>query len=166
MGYTVDSEGRVIDTSEVASKKKKKSTYSETGTYSLGRIFIYMFFGLLITTGVAIGLGQLFLHVLTKPTNDDWYYLNGTALTYLFLLIGSGLAIIVLSILLNVFLYKGKSLWVPSILYVISMGVLLSALTAFVDWGILALAFGLTAGTFGLMALIAFLSKGNLSGRE
>ena len=165
MGYTVDSEGRVVDTSEyVEGKKKKGSSYSSTGILSLGRVFLFMFFGLLITTGVAVGLGQIFMRVFTAPTSDDWYYLTNAAVVYLIILIASGLSLIVLSILLNVFLYKGKSLWVPSILYVVSMGVLLSALTIFVDWGVLVLAFGITAGTFGLMALIAFLSKGNLSG--
>jgi FtsH-binding integral membrane protein len=44
------------------------------------------------------------------------------------------------------------------------MGALLSAFTLFIDWRILGLAFGITAGTFLIMTLIAVLSKGNLSG--
>ena len=160
MPYRVDDEGRVIDESE-APRGAGRAVVDRGGALSLTRIFMYMFVGLLITAGISVGLGLLFRNIFAGADIDA---MNNAAIAYLVILIVSGLSVLVLSILLNVFLYKGKSLWVPSILYVVSMGVLLSAFTIFVDWGVLGLAFGITAGAFGLMALIAFLSKGNLSG--
>ncbi|MBR0294558.1 MAG: US12 family protein [Bacilli bacterium] len=163
MPYEVDSEGRVIEVSSETPRKKKASgsSYSSTGTLSLVRVFLYMFAGLLITSGIALGLGALFKNVLGNADIDT---LNNAAIAYLAIMITSAIAVLVLSILLNVFLYKGKRLLVPAILYTVFMGVLLSSFTIFIEWSILGLAFGITAGTFGLMALIAFLSKGNLSG--
>ena len=163
MGYTVDSEGRVIDTDDSSSSGggRRSSSVSTSGGLSLVRIYLYMFAGLLITAGISVGLGLLFTNIFNGA---DLEAMNNAAVAYLVILVVSAISVLVLSVLLNVFLYKGKSLWVPSILYVVSMGVLLSAFTIVIEWSVLGLAFGITAGTFGLMALIAFLSKGNLSG--
>ena len=168
MGYVVDSEGRVIEEKKVKvggpREKGSSSSYSSTGTYSLVRIFLYMFVGLLITAGVAVGLGLIFSNILGKPNISD-AELSQAALTYFIIMGISALGVLILSVVLNVVLYRGNhSLIVPSILFTIFMGVLLSSFTIFIDWSVLGLAFGITAGTFGLMALIAFLSKGNLSG--
>ena len=160
MGYRVDSEGRVIDEAD-APRAERRVAVDRGGALSLTRIFMYMFVELLITAGISVGLGLLFRHIFAGA---DINAMNDAAITYIVIMIVSGLSVLVLSILLNVFLYKGKSLWVPSILFVVFMGVLLSSFTIFVDWGVLGLAFGITSGAFGLMALIAFLSKGNLSG--
>ena len=159
MGYVVDDEGRVIEESEAPRGGAKR--LSSSGSLSLARVFLYMFVGLLITAGVSVGLGLLFRNIFAGA---DINAMNDAAIAYIVIMITCGIAVLVLSILLNVFLYKGKSLWVPSILYTVFMGGLLSAFTIFVDWSVLGLAFGITAGVFGLMALIALLSKGNLSG--
>lgn len=167
MGYIVDKDGNVIEEERVkpgSPRAKGGSSYAETGKLSLVRVFGYMFIGLLITAGIALGLGAFLRYYLGQPSLSD-SQLSNAAIIYLAVMIGSAIAILILSILLNVFLYKGKhSLVVPAILYVIFMGVLLSSFALLIDWSVLGLAFGITAGAFGLMALIALLSKGNLGG--
>ena len=44
------------------------------------------------------------------------------------------------------------------------MGIMLSTLAMVIDWSILGITFGITALIFGLMSLIALLSKGRLNG--
>ena len=53
---------------------------------------------------------------------------------------------------------------IPGLIYVTCMGTLLSAFTIVLDWRVLGLAFGITAGTFLLMSLIALISKGRMNG--
>jgi FtsH-binding integral membrane protein len=169
MGYIVDKDGNVIEEERRVRpggprEKGGSSSYSSTGHLSLVRVFGYMFIGLLITAGIALGLGAILRNYLGQPSLSD-SELSTAAVTYLVVMVGSAIAILILSILLNVFLYKGKhSLVVPAILYTVFMGVLLSSFTLFIDWSVLGLAFGITSASFGLMALIALLSKGNLNG--
>ena len=47
--------------------------------------------------------------------------------------------------------------------FAILVGVLFSTLTIFVDWRIIGMAFGITAGIFFIMGGIAFISKGNMA---
>ena len=60
---------------------------------------------------------------------------------------------------------RGKhNIIVPLMIYVVLMGVMLSCFTWAFEPIILVESFGITAMIFGLMALLGFLSKGNLSG--
>ncbi len=159
---------RFADQQEQPKEKEKKSKVitSETG-YSLAKIFLYMFIGLMITAGIALGLGAFFANVLLKdaPTAAEAKLQNDAAIALLILLIASAIGIIVLSFVVPITVAKGKrSVLVPAIIYTVLMGIMLSAITIFVPWYLLGLTFGITALVFGLMALIALLSKSRLNG--
>ena len=67
-------------------------------------------------------------------------------------------------LIINFIVIRGKhSVLIPSIIYAVLVGVLFSSLTIFVDWRVIGMAFGITAGIFLLMSLIAIFTKGNLA---
>ena len=132
------------------------SSKSSSGALSFAKIFLYMFIGLAITTGVAFGVGALLVY--NCPDYETFYNV------YLGLMISSAIAVIILTFVINFVLLRGRhSILIPAILYCVLMGVLLSTFTIFVSWYILGMAFGITCGVFALMTLIAALSRGNLS---
>ena len=127
-----------------------------SGALSFAKVFFYMFIGLAITTGVAFGVGALLVY--TCPDLDTFRNV------YLGLMIGSGIAVIILTIVINFVFMRGRhSILIPAVLYSVLMGVLLSTFTIFVSWWLLGMAFGITCGIFLLMTLIAVISKGNMS---
>lgn len=136
-----------------------KSVKSSSGlAVNFAKVFLYMFIGLAITAGVAFGLGYV---VYSKFVADGSQFSS----TYIGILVGAAIAMLILMLVINFVVIRGKhSVLIPGILYTIAVGVLLSALTIFVDWRILGLAFGITSGVFALMALISLVTKGNLSG--
>ena len=149
-----------------APKKEKRIIASETG-YSLAKIFLYMFIGLVITSAIALGLGAVFNYVLLNGmTTEEITTFEATgALIVLITLIASGIGLIVLSIVVPITVARGRhSVLVPMIIYTILMGVMLSTITMFVPWYLLGLTFGITSLMFGLMSLIALLSKSRLNG--
>ena len=141
-------------------EKQKKEKYFET-TYSLAKIFGYMFAGLFITAAIALGLGILLDYLLISEG-----VVSDTALIiFLVILITSSIALIVMSFVVPIVAVRGKhSVLVPAIIYSVLMGVMLSAITAFIPWYLLGITFGVTSLMFGLMALIALLSKSRLNG--
>ena len=153
-------------------------TYNPTDKKSanlfVGKVFKYMFLGILLTTIIAFVLGIAFTYWIFGTLNVGNRYdldnisaltINETAATTLFVvMIASAIATFIISIVMNVFGFKSNhSLTVPYILYTSVMGVMLSSFVVFVPWTILASAFGITTLIFGLMALVAFLSKGSLN---
>ena len=145
-----------------AKKAKPVSLEASSGAVSFAKVFLYMFIYLAITAAVAFGVG----YAITVSYNNA-VAAGGTGdevLTpYLGILIGSAVALLVMTIIINVVIIKGKrSVLVPSILYSIIVGLLFSALTIFVDWKIMGMAFGITAGIFLIMSLIAIFTKGNM----
>lgn len=145
------------------SKKQKKAKVVETG-YSLAKIFGYMFFGLLITSIIALGLGYLVSYLFISNSGNaeaTEAIMIGVVAT----LIVSAIAIMVMSFVVPIVVMRNKhSVLVPSIIYTILMGIMLSTITAFIPWYILGITFGITSVIFGLMALIAVLSKSRLNG--
>lgn len=132
------------------------SSKSRSGAVSFAKIFLYMFIGLAITTAVAFGVGALL--VFSAPDLQAFFNV------YLGLMIGSGIALIIMTFVINLVILRGRhSILIPAIIYCVLMGVLLSTFTIFVDWYLLGMAFGITCGVFLIMTLIAALSKGNLS---
>lgn len=138
---------------------------SKSGSRFLGAVFGYMAIGLLITAVVAALMGFLFSKVwpiqdYSNPEASVYYW------SYMWVLIGSAIVQVGLSfwIMFGVF-RKGKSkvMFVPFILYALTMGVLISSFTMFVEWYILAITFGITCLCFGSMALIGWLAKGNMN---
>ena len=143
---------------------KKDRSRSDGTVLSIAKVFGYMFAGLLITTVIALGLGAFFNYVLMKntPVTD---FETGTAVTMIALLIVSGIGLIVLSFVVPITVARGRhSVLVPSIIYAVLMGIMLSTIAAFIPWYLLGITFGITTVIFGLMALIGFLSKGQLPG--
>lgn len=154
------------DAPENQQKNNKKEIVSETG-YSIAKVFGYMFIGLAITAAIALGLGALFRYIfgVNYETGIDANLQNSAAITLIVLLIVSFIGIIILSFVVPITVARGKrSVLVPSIIYTVLMGVALSTICIFIPWSLLGLTFGITSLVFGLMALIALLSKGRLNG--
>ncbi len=129
---------------------------SHSGNLSFAKIFFYMFLGLALTTGVAFGVGA----ILVYKCPDVETFRN----VYLGLMIGSGIALILMTFIINLVFLRGKhSILVPAIIYCLLMGTLLSSFTIFIDWRLLGMAFGITSGVFLLMTLLAVFTKGNMS---
>lgn len=148
-------------------KQKEKKIITAEGGYSLAKIFGYMFIGLLITAGIALGLGAFYRYILLVDYANgiDTNFASTAVIILLVLLIASFIGIIVLSFVVPITVARGKhSVLVPAIIYTVLMGIALSTICIFVPWSLLGLTFGITALTFGLMALIALLSKGRLNG--
>ena len=138
---------------EVVGSKKERS-----GALSFAKVFFYMFIGLAITTGVAFGLGALLLY----KCPDFTVFRN----VYLGLMIGSGITLIIMTFVINFVFLRGKhSILIPALIYCILMGVLLSTFVILLEgnWWLLGEAFGITAGVFLILTLIAVVSKGNMS---
>ena len=145
-------------------QKQEKKVVTSSTAFSLAKIFGFMFIGLLITAGIALGLGAYFNYALFN--NEQVTNFEATnAIILIALLITSFIGIIVLSIVVPITVARGKhSVLVPSIIYTVLMGVMLSTLTLFIPWYILGLTFGITSLVFGIMALIALISKSRLNG--
>lgn len=132
---------------------------TNAGVLSFAKVFLYMFIGLAITTAVAFITGYAIVLAINNGASSELI-----ANVYLGLLIASGISIFILMLVIQFVFLRGKhSILVPAILYAVLMGILLSSFTLFIDWRILGLAFGITAGIFLIMTLIATLTKGNLS---
>ena len=145
-----------------AKRVKPVKAVTTSGALSFAKVFLYMFIYLAITAAVAFGVGYV---ITTSYANA--VAAGGTGeevLTpYLGILIGSAIALLIMTIIINFVVLRGKhSVLIPSILYSIIVGLLFSALTIFVDWTIMGMAFGITSGVFLLMSLIAMLTKGNM----
>ena len=147
-------------------------TYDFTDKQSKGaflsKVFGMMFICLLITTVVAAGFGYGFQALLNKTAtvNGSEIIYNENVVTSLVVtLIVSAIALLIMSFVLPIMFMRGKhNILVPLMIYVVLMGVLLSAFTFLVDWLILVEAFGITTVIFGTMGLLGYISKGRLAG--
>ena len=130
----------------------------------LSKVFGVMFICLLITAGIAAGLGYGFMYLLESTAVDGVYnqnLVNGMLVT----LIISLIALLVMSFVLPITFIRGKhNIIVPLAIYVSLMGVMLSTFTWIFEPVIIAEAFGITSLIFGLMALLGYLSKGKVAG--
>ena len=141
-----------------------QSVESKTKTaYAYVRVFLYMAIGLAITTIVALGLPYLMFYIAyaTNNPNDvavSWYVLVG---------ISSILQIILIFIVNSKTLQNKKiGTWVSYTLYSICMGILMSIFFAVgfeIALPTFGVAFGITCIAFLIMALIGYLTKGNLN---
>lgn len=138
-------------------KDRKAKLVSSSQAVDIAKVFLYVFIAILITAVSAFGVGATLFY--SANGNVDVLAQN-VAITA----IVSGIVLLIDMIVINLVSLRGKSsILVPGIIYAITVGVLFSGLTIFVDWRILGMAFGITALMFLLMSLIGFLSKGNLS---
>ena len=129
----------------------------------LSKVFGMMFLCLAITTVVAAGLGYGLMYLLVNAP-DEATQLNITY-TMVGVMIGSAIILLIMSFVLPIMFIRGKhNIIVPLMIYVVLMGALLSSFTWLFEPIILVESFGITAGIFGLMAVLGFVSKGKLSG--
>ena len=129
----------------------------------LSKVFGMMFLCLAITTVVAAGLGYGLMYLLVNAP-DEVTQLNITY-TMVGVMIGSAIILLIMSFVLPIMFIRGKhNIIVPLMIYVVLMGALLSSFTWLFEPIILVESFGITAGIFGLMAVLGFVSKGKLSG--
>ena len=85
---------------------------------------------------------------------------------YLGTMIASGIALLILTFVIQFVFLRGKhSILVPALIYCLLMGTLLSTFTILLEnnYWLLGMAFGITAGIFLLMTLIAVISRGNMA---
>lgn len=144
---------------EALGRKSRPSqvTFAE-GSRFTGAVFLYMFLALLITGVVAAVLGLVFEKLLF--TTDAGTFNQAYAIT----LIVSLVLYIPTMIWVQVSAIRNSKAMIPAyVIYAVTMGVFISTFTNFIPFYDIAIAFGGTCLAFGLMALIAWFSKRNLS---
>ncbi len=140
---------------------------TSTQAFSLAKIFLYVFLGLIITSVICLGLAAIYRYIFSVDyENGVDANMQMTAVVVLIgTLIASSIGIIVLSFVVPIMVHRGKrSVLAPAIVYTILMGVMLSTIAIFIPWYILGVTFLITSIIFALMALIALLSKERLNG--
>ena len=140
-------------------EKAPSATVIQVGSRSLNmaKVYGYLFLALLLTGGIAFGVGYLFALWLV---NDVETASSGL----LAILVVSAIGLIVLSFVVHGVAMRNKHSVLPYyIAYITLMGMLLSTFTMFIDWRILGVAFGITSIVIGIDALIALFAKGNFS---
>lgn len=149
----------------------------QEAAFSLAKVFGYMFAGLLITVIVMFGLALLFHYLFPEVVTDAFYsapsegeesantLTSNAGIFLLVILIVSFIGLIAMSATVNLVMAREKhSILVPAIIYSVLMGVALSTIAIFVPWYLLGVTFGITCIVFGMMSVIALLSKGKLNG--
>lgn len=133
-----------------------------------GKVFLYMFIALLITAVVAGSIGLVFRQAFPIDPNTgviiDGEFKPELAAPYLVLLLSAFIAWIPVTIWINIVSFRGRGrLAVPFVIYSIIMGVVISSVTMFIQWYLVALAFGITSVAFFSMFLIGYCTKRDLS---
>ena len=124
----------------------------------LTKVFALMFVSLLATAAVAYALG----HVLNNAL--DIGDIN-VAMGFYVAMFVSIIGIVVISFVIPIKVSRGLSSILPAyLMYLVFMGILLSTIYVAYDMSVISLSFGITAGVFGIMALLGYLSKGSLVG--
>ncbi len=140
-------------------------------TYSIAKVFGYMFIWLLISSAIAVGMAGLFSYLINTAAGND-EVLSTYLTTIIVSAIVSGIAVFILSMVTHFVLFRGRhSIAVPAYLYSIFMGVLLGSLCSLITslmpgsigWAVVGISFGITTLMFGVMALVALTSKSKLN---
>lgn len=128
------------------------ATVERSSSFSLSKVFGWLFMAMGITAVSAYGFAFLFMSNL----------ISGEAVAGIMIA-----AILLMFVETFVIQYRvlrnNKSLLIPYIIYSLTMGVMLSTVIAVVNSVYIALAFGITAGLFGVMALYGYFTKRNLN---
>lgn len=129
----------------------------DSGSRFIGATFLYMLIALAIT-GVVSGICGYLLQSFVF--NNDATGANAFVIVFFISLI------LYLPTLLWVqfsAIRNGKTMWPAYIIYSVIMGIFISTFTAFIEFYVIAVSFGLTCLAFAVMALIAWGTKKNLS---
>lgn len=146
----------------IAETIKQSNTKAYSTTKWASKVFLYMFMAIGITAVVATIIGLIFTYafpiVYGNEVNLD------AAKAYIGLFIASFILYIPLILWIQFSVFREKSRpMIPFILYSIVMGVFISGFTMFIPFHLIAISFGLTCLTFGIMFLIGWFSKRDLS---
>ena len=157
--YSFDNDTATLNGKPVVTEDRVTSS---SATF-IGKVFLTMFIGLIITTLVAVGLGYL-VALVARPAleagNGD-SVLTGLIIGYLI----CGVGVIILSFVIPITFSRGKhNILVPGILYAVLMGGIFTVIVLFTPITILLYSLGITTAIFGVMALIGFLGKGKMKG--
>lgn len=122
-------------------------------TFSMIKIYAFMALALLITGLVGYGLPYLLVA-------------TGAGAAYLPIMIVSAIVMIPMMIVIQLKAFKKTSKAVPICFFVysVAMGCLLSSILMVFDLTLVAIAFIISAGTFGVMALFGAITKNSLNG--
>lgn len=145
----------------VSNSPKESSVATKLTSKFLAAVFGYMFIGLLITAVVSLGFSYF---VAARYSENGLLNVTGQYIVT----IGGAVAIIlsyVITFVNNIYSMKtGKAPWVGFLLYAVCMGVCFSlVLLSGVDFGTIGEALGLTALSFGVVFLIGYFAKTDLS---
>lgn len=128
------------------------ATIEKSSSFSITKVFGWLFMALGITAVTAYGFAYLFLSGLISYEGFE-----------LIMLIAVVLMIVETFVMHYRVLKNNKSLTVPFVIYSITMGLMLSTFVAIINPVYIALAFGVTAMLFGVMALYGYLAKRDLN---
>lgn len=141
-------------------KQSEVRHYSTTKWAS--KVFLYMFIAIGITAAVAAVIGAIFSYL--------WPITYGTevnidaAKAYIALFVVAFIMYIPLILWIQFSVFKEKSRpMIPYVLYSIVMGIFISGFTMFIPFHLIAISFGLTCFTFGIMFVIGWFTKKDLS---
>ncbi len=127
---------------------EKYYSYQSTSSFSLTKVFAYMFLGLLVSAVSSIGIYYLLISGVINPN------------LYMALTIISSISLIVLIFISQWYCIKNKKGGLLTYcLYALTMGILLSSLMLMYSIRFLGFVFLCSAGSFGAMALYGLLTK-------
>lgn len=141
-------------------KQTEVKHYSTTKWAS--KVFLYMFMAVGITAVVSAIIGLIFTYFFPIAYGNE---LNvDAAKAYIALFIVAFIMYIPLILWIHFSVFKQNSRpMIPYVLYSIVMGIFISGFTMFVPFHLIAISFGLTCLTFGVMFCIGWFTKKDLS---
>ena len=124
----------------------------------LTKVFLLMFVSLLATAVIGYVVGNILQRALILE--------DETTATILFVaMVGSAIGLLILSFVIPIKVSRGLSSILPAyITYMIFLGILMSSVYVLYDMSVISLSLGISAGVFGIMALLGYLSKGSFVG--
>jgi len=141
-------------------KEEKSFEFLHSASF-LGKVFLYMFLGILVSALICLGVSNLLYYTLSNGNVQN--ISDETFFTYIGILVVSGIALLILSVVISFRRYKMHNILIPYILYCVFMGILLSSLVVFIgNPNLLGIALGITSVIFLTMCLFGFLYKGRL----
>jgi len=128
------------------------TTFSQSSSFSLAKVFGWLFLALGITAASAYGFFALINTGIISPE------------AYLIVMVVAIVAMFIETIVIQFRVIRNnKSLIVPYIIYALSMGLLMSSIVLVIDSIYVITSFGISAALFGIMALYGYLTKRDLS---
>ena len=127
------------------------------GSKFIGAVFLYLTLALLVTFSVVGGMGALFRFALYDGSEESFQ-------TFIYVFIAALILYLPVMIWVHIAARRnGKSIGVAFFIYSILMGALIAPVCVLFDFWTIMIALGTTVLAFGVMALIAWTSKKDMS---